>query len=828
MKSVNPRPRDIGPDLYTHSLPAVQFHPLPTIHSHESHHDSIIPRGIAGGATEANSQQAPPSQPPHPSQQRFLTVSGGTGFVPLTVPSRSLPSIPSLPSISSLRSIQSIGGLTSGPSIPSNLGAIVAGATTTAPTTTTTATAGAISNGTPVAGTGVAGTTMSYLPPMAVPNLPPMGGIQTVPRIPSLPSMRSNQSFPSISSFSSLQGLINGELQSVNGDMHRSHSVRSNLSSLGSASNPNLAALDQSTPNAYGPPIDLPATPHANTPSGNGMGHQLNPQQVLALMDAATNRTMLVTDDLVSKHRQQELLQQTVPAVSPNGTAATSSNLAVQPQPPSQPQPQRLGGLVNPALSTTIPPAAIGAANPLNAANAVNTVNPVNTVNTVQAVNGGNALNAAMARLNVSNMHLAAGNGPNGSELTPSRVSPKVPLKVHDENARHRQHHGNGPPHFRDHHRPRHASPHGVNAPGRGRGGVSGYKRPPRFVPHGRGRGRHSGGRARDHGYGHSPNRRHHRDPHSNYHHPRRFEMHRGGEYAMDSMDAMNAMNAMPSRGAAPENVHRGPARSRNEHGHGFVGEQRASPFPLSGYGQGHGHSHGPQDVATVPAERDPAAGGGERKEEEDNKNPWFNEEIAVIVKQHRKTIRKYHRSKTKKVELKQQCKELEKKKRKLIKAAKQRHQQHLLEMAAAAASEADPRRDTDSKEMEMNSKAKAAGKAKVERNSPSYTPSTGTEDRPPIQRHLAGNGGNVGNGGNGGTLSGHDQREQSTPSTAMVSRLSGSTEEEKREDSSAGFPKTHIENLREVDASLIPNVDIPQFFKRASKQIFQICDDYL
>merc|ERR1719167_135390 len=63
----------------------------------------------------------------------------------------------------------------------------------------------------------------------------------------------------------------------------------------------------------------------------------------------------------------------------------------------------------------------------------------------------------------------------------------------------------------------------------------------------------------------------------------------------------------------------------------------------------------------------------GEEKEE-DNKNPWFNEEIAAIVKLHRKTIRKYHRSKTKKVELKQQCKELEKRKRKLIKAAKQRY----------------------------------------------------------------------------------------------------------------------------------------------------------
>merc|ERR1719195_1146944 len=65
----------------------------------------------------------------------------------------------------------------------------------------------------------------------------------------------------------------------------------------------------------------------------------------------------------------------------------------------------------------------------------------------------------------------------------------------------------------------------------------------------------------------------------------------------------------------------------------------------------------------------------GEEKED-DNKNPWFNEQMAAIVKLHRKTIRKYHRSKTKKVELKQICKELEKKKRKLIKAAKQQHAQ--------------------------------------------------------------------------------------------------------------------------------------------------------
>merc|ERR1712228_759429 len=41
------------------------------------------------------------------------------------------------------------------------------------------------------------------------------------------------------------------------------------------------------------------------------------------------------------------------------------------------------------------------------------------------------------------------------------------------------------------------------------------------------------------------------------------------------------------------------------------------------------------------------------KEEETNNKNPWFNDEIAEIVKLHRKTIRKYHRSKTKKKRIK-------------------------------------------------------------------------------------------------------------------------------------------------------------------------------
>merc|ERR1712154_6071 len=44
--------------------------------------------------------------------------------------------------------------------------------------------------------------------------------------------------------------------------------------------------------------------------------------------------------------------------------------------------------------------------------------------------------------------------------------------------------------------------------------------------------------------------------------------------------------------------------------------------------------------------------------------NPWFNEDIASIVKLCRKYRRKHHKSKTKKNELKQICKDLEKRKR--------------------------------------------------------------------------------------------------------------------------------------------------------------------
>merc|ERR1712228_748211 len=63
-----------------------------------------------------------------------------------------------------------------------------------------------------------------------------------------------------------------------------------------------------------------------------------------------------------------------------------------------------------------------------------------------------------------------------------------------------------------------------------------------------------------------------------------------------------------------------------------------------------------------------------ENSNKKSSKNPWFNDEIALIVKEHRKASRKYHRSKTKKEELKQIFKALDKKKRKLIKAAKQKY----------------------------------------------------------------------------------------------------------------------------------------------------------
>jgi len=127
-------------------------------------------------------------------------------------------------------------------------------------------------------------------------------------------------------------------------------------------------------------------------------------------------------------------------------------------------------------------------------------------------------------------------------------------------------------------------------------------------------------------------------------------------------------------------------------------------------------------------------------------KNPWFNDEIAAIVKLHRKTIRKFHRSKTKKTELKQLCKTLEKKKRKLIKAAKQKY----------------------GEQMAMN-----------------------------------------GGGGNNGDDDG-DGGEHECMNHGQV------------------LPKTHIQNVRQLDASLMPNVQIPRFLKTASQQIYDICDTYL
>jgi len=191
----------------------------------------------------------------------------------------------------------------------------------------------------------------------------------------------------------------------------------------------------------------------------------------------------------------------------------------------------------------------------------------------------------------------------------------------------------------------------------------------------------------------------------------------------------------------------------------------------------------------------------GEDKDD-DNKNPWFNEEIAAIVKLHRKTIRKYHRSKTKKVELKQQCKELEKRKRKLIKAAKQRYSSqsmatmpvHSVSTKMGANSEAQyvQRREYNVNASEKGNHRRSDGMFKE------YGHRTSANHR----NHL---------------------------SPRDKSRQSRENPEEARDESNGNaFPKTHIENVRQIDASLIPNVDIPQFFKTASKQIYQICDTYL
>ena len=218
----------------------------------------------------------------------------------------------------------------------------------------------------------------------------------------------------------------------------------------------------------------------------------------------------------------------------------------------------------------------------------------------------------------------------------------------------------------------------------------------------------------------------------------------------------------------------------------------------------------------------------GDDEKEDDGKNPWFNEEIAAIVKLHRKTIRKYHRSKTKKVELKQMCKELEKRKRKLIKAAKQRHSQQATAMAGNGGNGGNGGNAVEAMGSAMGNAVGANAEAHY------------AVQRVPGNGHGHGRGqmamsSNVGHQSPSLSVGQHSahsqsagsQREQSVPSTAMLQRHSGSTEDEKREDPNA-FPKTHIENVREIDASLIPNVDIPQFFKTASKQIYQICDTYL
>jgi len=198
-------------------------------------------------------------------------------------------------------------------------------------------------------------------------------------------------------------------------------------------------------------------------------------------------------------------------------------------------------------------------------------------------------------------------------------------------------------------------------------------------------------------------------------------------------------------------NVRMVPVTSNN-----YRGTVRAKP-PQTKVQQSHRmyhNRHYPEDGKEADEEDEHDDGDHDEEEDEDEeddgndstKNPWFNEEIAAIVKLHRKTIRKFHRSKTKKQELKKLCKELEKKKRKLIKAAKQRYAQQ-----------------------EHHSQHSQHG-----------------------QRH-------------------HNHNHQSN---------------KKRESKERVLPKTHIENVREIDTSLI-NVDFT-FFRNAGQKMYELCDTYL
>jgi len=259
--------------------------------------------------------------------------------------------------------------------------------------------------------------------------------------------------------------------------------------------------------------------------------------------------------------------------------------------------------------------------------------------------------------------------------------------------------------------------------------------------------------------------------------------------------------------------------RSRNRrHSIGHHAEYR--PNALSGPNGQSQSVHGVHNAQQLRAQRmmaeqlqsahcgqNSTADGDEKAEE--TKNPWFNEEIGAIVKLHRKTIRKYHRSKTKKTELKVLCKELEKKKRKLIKAAKQRHSQRMALLKQ--------QRQRDQNQLALAAEGQLAADA---------LPA-------PLQKE---NGNRAANAVNGSpslaALARNSQHLRGGPMHrgAVQSNGGGGDDDEKREEGNgnAFIPKTHIENVREIDASLIPNVDIPQIFKTASKQIYQICDTYL
>ena len=101
--------------------------------------------------------------------------------------------------------------------------------------------------------------------------------------------------------------------------------------------------------------------------------------------------------------------------------------------------------------------------------------------------------------------------------------------------------------------------------------------------------------------------------------------------------------------------LHAGSAQHALSHAAALYAQHQRLPLRTARHaarqhqGQGQGQSQSQSQYGSVhrAAERD--EDGKEGDVLDATKTPWFNEEIASIVKLHHKTISKYHRSKTKK-----------------------------------------------------------------------------------------------------------------------------------------------------------------------------------